>query len=88
MPNYKRYSSIECSKAVELYYNLAKENNLSLTELSLSFVSDRSFVTSNIIGATSLKQLKENIKTYSIKLSKEILSKIDEIHNKIPNPAV
>ena len=88
MPNYKRYSSIECSKATELYYNLAKENGLSLTELSLSFVNERSFVTSNIIGATSLEQLKENIETYSVKLSKEILSKIDEIHNKIPNPAV
>ncbi|MDG2371997.1 MAG: aldo/keto reductase [Flavobacteriaceae bacterium] len=88
MPNYKRYSSDECSRATELYYNLAKQNGLSLTQLSLSFVSERSFVTSNIIGATSLKQLKENIETHTVKLSEEILSKIDEIHNKIPNPAV
>jgi aryl-alcohol dehydrogenase-like predicted oxidoreductase len=88
MPNYKRYTSIECAKATDLYYNLAKQNGLTLTEMSLSFVSERSFVTSNIIGATSLKQLKENIETHKIKLSKEVLSAIDEIHNKIPNPAV
>ena len=88
MPNYKRYTSNECEKATELYHNLAKQNGLSLTELSLSFVSERSFVTSNIIGATSLKQLKENIKTHKVKLSKEVLSAIDDIHNKIPNPAV
>ena len=88
MPNYKRYSSDQCAIATKLYYDLALENGLSLTELSLSFVSERSFVTSNIIGATSLKQLKENIKTYKVKLSKEVLSAIDDIHNKIPNPAV
>ncbi|MDA9685429.1 aldo/keto reductase [Flavobacteriaceae bacterium] len=88
MPNYKRYSSNECAIATKLYYDLAIENGLSLTELSLSFVSERSFVTSNIIGATSLKQLKENIKTHKVKLSKEVLSAIDDIHNKIPNPAV
>jgi aryl-alcohol dehydrogenase-like predicted oxidoreductase len=51
-------------------------------------VSERSFVVSNIIGATSLTQLKENIGSYKIKLSEEILSEIDNIHSKIPNPAV
>jgi aryl-alcohol dehydrogenase-like predicted oxidoreductase len=88
MPNYKRYTSNECAKATKLYNQLAIDNGLTLTQLSLSFVSERSFVTSNIIGATSLEQLKENIETHKVKLSKEILSEIDEIHNKIPNPAV
>ena len=88
MPNYKRYSSYECSKATKLYYELAKESGLSLTQLALSFVNDRSFVTSNIIGATNILQLKENIGSHKIKLSKEILSQINAIHNKIPNPAV
>ena len=88
MPNYKRYSSYECSKATKLYHGLAKESGLSLTQLSLSFVNDRSFVTSNIIGATNMKQLKENIDSHKIKLSREILSEINVIHNKIPNPAV
>ena len=71
-----------------MYFELAKENGLTLTELALSFVSERSFVVSNIIGATSLTQLKENIGSYKIKLSEEILSEIDNIHSKIPNPAV
>jgi len=88
MPNYKRYTSNECAKATKLYHQLAIDNGLTLTQLSLSFVSERSFVTSNIIGATSLEQLKENIETHKVKLSKKILSEIDEIHNKIPNPAV
>ena len=88
MPNYKRYSSYECSKATKLYNELAKESGLSLTQLALSFVNDRSFVTSNIIGATNILQLKENIGSHKIKLSKEILSQINAIHNKIPNPAV
>ena len=88
MPNYKRYSSYECSKATKLYNQLAKESGLSLTQLALSFVNDRSFVTSNIIGATNMEQLKENIDSHKIELSKDILSQIDAIHNKIPNPAV
>ena len=60
---------------------------MSLTQLSLAFVNDRSFVTSNIIGATNLTQLKENIDTASIKLSDDILEEIDIIHEAIPNPS-
>ena len=74
-------------KAVESYYALAKKNGLTLTELSLAFVNDRSFVTSNIIGATNLSQLKENIDTASIKLSDEIFEEINVIHEAIPNPS-
>ena len=60
---------------------------LTLTELSLAFVNDRSFVTSNIIGATTINQLKENIETYKVRLSNDILSAIDFINEEIPNPA-
>ena len=86
-PNYDRYSTDPCKKAVESYYALAKKNGLTLTELSLAFVNDRSFVTSNIIGATNLSQLKENIDTASIKLSDEIIEEINIIHEAIPNPS-
>tara|TARA_A100001011_G_scaffold212328_1_gene220523 strand:+ start:20528 stop:21565 length:1038 start_codon:yes stop_codon:yes gene_type:complete len=86
-PNYNRYSTNPCKKAVESYYALAKKNGLTLTELSLAFVNDRSFVTSNIIGATNLSQLKENIDTASIKLSDEIIEEINVIHEAIPNPS-
>jgi aryl-alcohol dehydrogenase-like predicted oxidoreductase len=86
-PNYDRYSTDSCKKAVDAYYALAIKNGLSLTQLSLAFVNDRPFVTSNIIGATNLTQLKENIDTASIKLSDDILEEIDVIHEAIPNPS-
>ena len=50
-------------------------------------MNDRPFVTSNIIGATNLTQLKENIDTALIKLSDDILEEIDVIHEAIPNPS-
>ena len=86
-PHYDRYSSEPCKKAVEAYYNLAQDNGMTLTQLALAFVNDRPFVTSNIIGATNLEQLKENIDTATIKLSDEILNEIDVIHEAIPNPS-
>jgi aryl-alcohol dehydrogenase-like predicted oxidoreductase len=70
-----------------LYHDLAESNDLTLTQLALAFVNDRPFVTSNIIGATNLFQLKENIGTASIHLSDEILEAINEIHESIPNPS-
>jgi len=86
-PHYDRYSSEACTASVERYYQLAQENNLTLTQLALAFVNDRPFTTSNIIGATNLEQLKENIDTHAISLSKEILERIEEIHTLQPNPA-
>lgn len=82
-----RYSGEKSFEATERYAALAEEVGLSLTELSLAFVNDRSFVTSNIIGATTMEQLKENIATHQVKLSKEILKAIDAINEAIPNPA-
>jgi aryl-alcohol dehydrogenase-like predicted oxidoreductase len=55
--------------------------------MSLAFVNDRPFVTSNIIGATSMDQLKENINSINIKLSDEVISEINLVNEKIPNPA-
>ena len=55
--------------------------------MSLAFVNQQSFVTSNIIGATNLKQLAENISSIEVILSDDVLSKINEVHSKIPNPA-
>ena len=86
-PNYSRYSNAQCNQAVDLYHDLAIANGMTLTQMALSFVNDRPFVTSNIIGATSLEQLKENIGTASIKLSSEVLKVIDEIQELVPNPA-
>ena len=58
-----------------------------MTDLALSFVNDRPFVTSNIIGATTLNQVKENIKSINVKLSDEIISEINLVQESIPNPA-
>ena len=55
--------------------------------MSLAFVNQQPFVTSNIIGATTMDQLKENIGSVEIKLSEEILKEINQVHENIPNPA-
>jgi len=60
---------------------------MSLAQLALSFVNQQPFLTSTIIGATKMQQLKENISSIDILLSEEILKKIDEIHELQPNPA-
>lgn len=87
-PRFSRYSSPQAAEATAYYLQLAEDHGLSLTALALAFVKSRSFVTSNIIGATNLEQLKENIDAYKYTLSEEVLQEIDKIHNQIPNPAV
>ena len=74
-------------KAYDEYYNLAKEYNLSMVQLAQAFVNSRPFVTSNIIGATTMEQLRENINTIDIELTDEIMKKINLIHNNNPNPS-
>ncbi|MEB8328484.1 NADP(H)-dependent aldo-keto reductase [Flavobacteriaceae bacterium KMM 6897] len=86
-PNYNRYSGDTAVKATEMYHKLAQNHNLSLTQMALAFVNTRPFVKSNIIGATSMSQLKENIDSIDVQLSEEILQGIEAIHNQIPNPA-
>ena len=81
-----RYKEDNAKKAVDDYYKLAKENGLTLTQMSLAFVNSRPFMTSNIIGATTMEQLKENIGTADIDLSYEIIEKINLIHSNNPNP--
>ena len=86
-PNLSRFSGENSMRATEFYNEIAKKHEMSLTQMSLSFVNSRSFVTSNIIGASKLSQLKENIESINIDLSEDILSEIEKVHNKIPNPA-
>ncbi len=86
-PAYSRYSNPQALKLTALYAELARKNNLSLTELSLAFVNQRPFVTGNIIGATTMEQLKENIGSIDITLSEETLNEIDRIQELQPNPA-
>ena len=74
-------------KAYDEYYKLAKDNNMTMVQLAQSFVNSRPFVTSNIIGATTMEHLKENIESINIELTDEIMKKINLIHNNNPNPS-
>jgi aryl-alcohol dehydrogenase-like predicted oxidoreductase len=87
-PGYaQRYNKPGVMPAVIEYLRLAEDNNLSLTQMALAFVYSRWFVTSTIIGATSLAQLQENINAFPTTLSKEIFEKIEQIHLMNMNPA-
>ena len=74
-------------KAYDKYYELAKAYNITMVQMAQAFVNSRPFITSNIIGATTMDQLKENIQSINIDLSEEVLEKINLIHNNNPNPA-
>ena len=84
---FSRYSNPEATRATEAYAVLAAEHGLSITEMALAFVTSRPFVTSNIIGATSIEQLKENIDTHDLRLSDAVLEGIEAIHVSQPNPS-
>lgn len=86
-PRFARYSSAQSTEATKQYLKLARDLGISLTTLALAFVNQRPFVTSNIIGATNLDQLKENIESINTEFSQETLDRIDAIHAGIPNPA-
>ena len=60
---------------------------MTMVQLAQAFVNSRPFVTSNIIGATTMEQLKENIDSIKIELNSEIIDKINLIHNNNPNPS-
>lgn len=86
-PRFSRYSNTQATEATKRYLEIAEAHNLSLAQMSLAFVTQQPFVTSNIIGATNLEQLKENIDSIHVVLSDEILTEINEVHAVIPNPA-
>lgn len=86
-PRFARYSGEQATEAAKRYLKIAEDNGMTLAQMSLAFVNQRSFVTSNIIGATNLVQLEENIDSIDVILSDEVLSQINDVHNMIPNPA-
>ena len=84
---FTRYSNEKCHEATSKYSTIAEKYNISLCQMALAFVNTRPFVTSNIIGATTIEQLKENIESVDVSLSDEIIEEINNIHADIPNPA-
>ena len=82
-----RYNSDICFNATAEYLKIAEKYELSLAQLSLAFVNTRPFMTSNIIGATSMGQLRENISSIEVEITDEIMKDIDAVHEQMPNPA-
>ena len=85
--NYNRYSNEQAKEAIKLYVKLANDYQISPAQMALAYVNSRSFIGSNIIGATTIEQLKENIKSIDVTLANEVIEKIELIHQKIPNPS-
>ena len=84
---FTRYSNQKCDEATSKYNEIARKHNISLCHMALAFVNTQPFVTSNIIGATTIDQLRENIESADIILSDEIIEEINMVHEQIPNPA-
>lgn len=84
---YERYINQEAQTATAQYANIAADAGLDMAQMALAFVNSRPFVTSNIIGATNLEQLKSNIDSSNLNLSSEVLEAIEAVHTKQPNPS-
>lgn len=82
----QRYETPQANAAMEAYFALARQHGLNSAQMAIQFVTTRPFVTSNIIGATSMEQLKLDIDSVNVTLSDEVLSGIDDIHLIYPNP--
>jgi aryl-alcohol dehydrogenase-like predicted oxidoreductase len=85
-PHYQRYSTEQGIKAIKAYVALAREHGLDPAQMALSFVHSRPFMTSTIIGATTMEQLHCNIASVDIDLSGEVIQAIHDIHQTFPNP--
>ena len=81
-----RYNKPNAEKAIEAYYKVAKKYNLDFAQMSLKFLEIQPFVTSVIIGATTIEQLKTNIESVNVELTNEIIKEINEVQAIYPNP--
>ena len=81
-----RYAKPNTEKAVDAYYKIASKHGLDLAQMSLKFLEIQPFVTSVIIGATTMEQLKTNIESVNVTLSDEVFKEINEVQTIYPNP--
>ena len=86
-PSYTRYSNPSAITATEQYVSLAQQHQLDPAQMALAYVNSRQFLTSTIIGATNLEQLKKNIESVDMKLPDTVLEAIENIHLEHPNPS-
>ncbi len=83
----KRFQTDTARQALARYMQLAADSSLTPTQLALGFVNTRPFLTSNIIGATTLAQLQENIETVEVEIPKDLEREINQVHSLCKNPA-
>ncbi|MDS1139217.1 NADP(H)-dependent aldo-keto reductase [Pusillimonas sp. SM2304] len=84
---FDRYAKPQAERATAEYVQLARDHGLSPATMALAFVNQQPFVTSNLMGATRLDQLKENIDSAEVTLSQEVMDAIQAIHQRYPYPA-
>ena len=84
---FTRYTNEQTEQAASAYVSLFRQHGIDPAQGALAYVTGREFVTSNIIGATSLAQLRQNIDSIGMSLPAEVLDGIDAIHKRYPNPA-
>lgn len=87
-PQYSRYTNDNALAATVAYSEVAKKHGLNMTKMALAFVNDRDFNQSNIFGATSLEQLKTNIDSVELMLSEEVLTDLEAVQSRWPDPSV
>ncbi|EWG99512.1 NADP(H)-dependent aldo-keto reductase [Halomonas sp. BC04] len=83
---FQRYTTPQAEQATRAYVDIALEHGLDPAQMALAFVNSRSFLTSNIIGATTMDQLEDNLASESLRLEQDVLDAIDEVHGRLPNP--
>lgn len=83
---FQRYNGERADAATRAYAELAAQHGLSLTQLALAYVNSRSFLTSNIIGATTMAQLQENVASAEVTLSDDVLQAIEDLHAEFTYP--
>jgi aryl-alcohol dehydrogenase-like predicted oxidoreductase len=83
---FARYSCEIADRTTAAYVGIAREHGLDPAQMALAFVNQQRFLTSNLIGATTMAQLKTNIASVAIKLSDDVINAIDGVHRAQPNP--
>ena len=84
---FSRYSNPQAERATAEYVALARRHGLDPAQMALAWVSSRPFTTSNIIGATTLEQLRTNLASTHLTLDDAVVAEIEAIHTRQPNPA-
>ena len=83
---YTRYNKPHASLVIEKYFEISNKFDLNFAQMSIKFCEIQPFMTSVIIGATIMEQLKINIESVNVNLSDENITEINKIQKLYPNP--